>query len=171
MLCFEADVRATIDLPTAGEVQIRLIRAMRRATQAVQRRARVNASGRFFRVRSGRTLKSIRASVRTDGLDVVGRVGTRHFVGRLLETGFPAQELVATRGSGFFAVRSGGRILRLKRIHHPGLRPRPWFSTAVAESQDDIVQAFEAEISAAAARQQMPTAAEAAGGDSGRSRS
>jgi hypothetical protein len=108
---------------------------------AVLKRAQANLSGRFVKTRSGRGLRSVRTKVTSAGRDVLGTIGTPIFYLRLMETGFPAQVLT-TKKKGFTFLR-GGELIRVKSIHHPGVAARPWLKTALTESTNDIVLAFD----------------------------
>lgn len=136
-----AEVRFAMDLPTSRQIQAEMLVAMRRAVAAVLARAKTNLSGRFVKVRSGQGLQSLRTKIQSSPEGATGTIGSPLFYLRLLHTGFPAQVLTTTKTG--FAFFKGGMLVRAKSIHHPGVTARPWLQTALEESHDDIILAFD----------------------------
>lgn len=134
------DVKLNLTLPSSAQVQAELRAAANRAADAVLARAKANLSGRFLKVRSGQGVASVRKKVTSNLQGATATVGSPLFYLRILHTGFPAQTLT-TRKKGFVFFR-GGHAIRVKSIHHPGVSARPWLQTAVEESTDDILLAF-----------------------------
>lgn len=141
---FRPELTVNIDVPKSAEVMSEMQKAMRRAVDAVLKRARANLSGRFVRIRSGKGLRSLRTSVGTQGADrVIGLVGSPVFYLRMLHTGYPAQTMTVKRpGRKFFTYVAGGHLHTSRTIKHPGIRPRPWLRAAADESKADIFKAF-----------------------------
>jgi hypothetical protein len=134
------DVRFGVSVPRTPQVMGWMKTAMQRSVERILRRAQANLSGRFLRVRSGRGIGSLRTKVQASREIVVGTVGTPVFYLRILQQGFPAQELTTTKKG--FAFFRGGQLIRTKSISHPGVVGRPWLSTAAEESREDVIAAF-----------------------------
>jgi len=137
------EVKMGIAIPRAPEVIAWIREGMVNVLEAMKRRAQINLSGRFLRVRTGKGLGSLRTTVRTSRDSVTGTIGTPLFYLGILHRGFPAQEMKSTTGKPFTFVR-GGRRIETFTISHPGVTARPWFATAVDESGDDVVNEFDA---------------------------
>jgi hypothetical protein len=158
-----ADIRFAVNLPTSREMQDTILVAMRRAVAAVLGRAQANLSGRFLKVRSGRGLASLRTKIKSSPTETTGTIGSPLFYLRILHQGFPggvfttgdrsrlrrferAQGLtLATinRGKAFTFAGPGGQIIRTQSINHPGVTARPWLQSALEESTDEILLAFD----------------------------
>ena len=165
MLRFEIRKTGTLPDPAALTEQVRVA-----ANQIVElwfRRAFMNLSGRVVRSRSGKTARGLRARVAVQGSAVVGGVGTDWFVGHILETGaraHPIDALRVERLAGFgrratsrrraagkikahaLAFQWGGRTVIYRRVKHPGIRPFPWATRALQESEQEAAVIFEREV-------------------------
>ena len=135
-----AEINFAVDLPTSREMQDEIVKSMRKAVNAVLTRAKANLSGRFLKTRTGHGLASLRTKIQSTQTEATGTIGTPLFYLRILHTGFPAQVLTTDK-KGFTFFR-GGHVIRVKSIHHPGVTARPWLQTALEESTDDILLAF-----------------------------
>lgn len=144
--------RKNVDLLPRDALHAAMKRATLRATNTVLRRAFVNASGRFFKVRSGRLRQGLTQEVRTlpDGYE--GIVGTNPFYAKYLEFGTGPHDIVP-RFKKALRFKIGNRVIFAKRVHHPGMAPRPFLRTALDESRPDIDRFFDEEIAKAIAQQ------------------
>lgn len=148
-------VKIEVEIPQglAERVDLRgaLQLGMRASVEAIARRARQNVSGRFLRIATGKLRRGIRDRVEVRGGAVIGIVRGTVFYGHMHERGSRPHEIRPKRRA---AVRfqAGGRTVFAARVMHPGLRPRPWFRTAVLESQAEVQSLFEAAVAAALLR-------------------
>jgi hypothetical protein len=158
-----AEIRFAMNLPTSREMQDEILKAMRKAVNAVLGRARSNLSGRFLKSRSGDALKSLRTKIRSTPTEAIGTVGSPLFYLRILHQGFPGgifvtgnrvrlfrHERAAGKTLGSINAKAhftffgpGGKVIRTQSINHPGVTARPWLQTALEESQDEIILAFD----------------------------
>jgi lipoate-protein ligase B len=158
-----AEIRFAVNLPTSREMQDTMLISMRRAVAAVLARAQTNLSGRFLKTRTGRGLASLRTKIKSTATETTGTIGSPVFYLRILHVGFAggvfttgdrsrlrrferAQGMtLATinRGKAFTFAGPGGQIIRTQSINHPGVTARPWLQTALEESTDDILSAFD----------------------------
>jgi phage gpG-like protein len=132
----------------AGVVGDAMHKALQRSVLVVQRRARINLTGRFLKVQTGRLRSSVQTRVFPRGKDWQGIVGTNVRYGRAHEFGFrgtvtiPEHTRRITQAFGR-RIRSGPVNVRVRshtmRLH---LRERPWLRTALAESRADIARFF-----------------------------
>jgi len=128
--------------------------------RAIRTRAAANLSGRLVGVRSGKLRGTVREVIEQRGGRLpAGRVGSNHPIAPILEGGARPHAMgprtfrtgrggkLLLRGRLHAPVFRGGRLLRFKiggrwiatrRVLHPGVQPRRWLATAVAESQPDI---------------------------------
>ena len=154
-------IKGELDLTPSRLQQVQL-RAMQQAVMIVLRRAKLNLTGRFLKVQTGRLRSSLTGLVGLKSGEVVGMVGTNVWYGKLHEFGgtfqvmgrdFRAQFAKGRGGRLRFATKrdvKAGRVFqtsipvrRAYAIHFPA---RPWLQTALAESRQDILRIFGGEI-------------------------
>lgn len=138
-----AEVRFAVNLPTSRDIQDELLVGMRKAVGAVLGRAKTNLSGRFLKTRTGRGLRSVRTKITSTPVEVTGTIGSPLFYLRMLHVGFPGGVFTTTWGKAFRFLGPGGLIVEAQSINHPGVSARPWLQSALEESQDDILLAFD----------------------------
>jgi phage gpG-like protein len=135
-----------------------IVKGMNRVVFGVVRRAKENLSGRFLNVGLGRLRASITKDVRVEGTDIVGRVGTNVWYGKLHEFG-GTFTYSRTIGGSFRRTRAGA--LRFTKRGDPRvvaqvipttkritvtLPSRPWLRTAALETRPEVLAAFQLEI-------------------------
>lgn len=148
-------VQIQVEIPQALAERVDLRGAlrlgMRASVEAIARRARQNVSGRFLRIATGKLRRGIRDRVQIRGGDVIGVVRGTVFYGHMHEGGSARHEIRPKR-RGALRFQAGGRTVFAARVMHPGVRPRPWFRTAVTESEQEVQSLFEAALAAALLR-------------------
>jgi phage gpG-like protein len=118
-------------------------RALHAAALTVVRRAKINLSGRFLRVRTQRLRSSVTHVVRQEAGGLVAQIGTNVFYGRLHEFGTVPHEIRPIRAKVLrFFVAGQKEPVFARFVRHPGHRARPWLRTALEESGPDIRHIF-----------------------------
>jgi phage gpG-like protein len=136
------ETRTTGDLALLPKLERASFQAMQRSVLRVLRRAMQNLTGRFLRVRTGRLRASLTARAFVLGNEVVGVVGTNVFYGRIHEEGVPHPWPIVPRRKKALRFTVGGKVVFARRVMHPGLKARPWLSTAAEESRAEIIEEF-----------------------------
>lgn len=143
-------------LPGKPEVQAAIKKALRQAGGAISGQARMNLSGRFVRIRSGKLARGMRVRVDQQGQAFIATVRNVVFYGHILEGGWmprtsrsAAQPLLGPGGkrAKLFLFDAGGQ-----RIVGTFVRPRPWFSSAVRAALPQLERIFERELGAVITR-------------------
>jgi phage gpG-like protein len=148
------DFRVTIDIPDRLRQRLdpvvfqgATVKAMQRAVLGVIRRAKLNLTGRFLRVQTGRLRSSVTSRVMIAGPEVVGIIGTNVFYGRIHEEGVSHSWTIRSkRAGGVLKFTAGGKTIFARQVQHPPLPARPWLRTAAVESRADIIAAFQSEL-------------------------
>lgn len=119
-----------------------MVDGMNRAVLIVKRRAQLNLTGRFLKVRTGRLRSSVTTRLERRGPDLVGLVGTNVFYGRIHEFGVAHRWPITARKGKALKFTIGGTLFFRRQVVHSGLKERPWLRTALDESRQDIEQTF-----------------------------
>ncbi|MBI4637682.1 MAG: HK97 gp10 family phage protein [Candidatus Rokubacteria bacterium] len=143
----EIELIATGQQAAAPLLRAGLLRGTRKAAGAIVRRAKINVSGRFLRLRTGKLRRSIRSRVFVGKSgDIVGLIGSRVFYGRILERGTGPYLIKPSRHDFLTIPVGGGRVLRVQEVHHPGHRARRWLRHSAEEVRAEVEAAFRAEL-------------------------
>lgn len=141
-LPLKIEIKKVGDLTLLPKLEQANLKAMQRSVLRVLRRAMQNLTGRFLRVRTGRLRSSLTARAFVSGNEVVGLVGTNVFYGRIQEEGVPHPWPIVPRHKKALRFTVGGKVVFATHVMHPGLKPRPWLSTAASESKQEILEEF-----------------------------
>jgi len=117
------------------------IEAMDRAVALVARAAKLNLTGRFLKVRTGRLRSSLTFASSLRGNTVLGTVGTNVFYGAIHEFGTGPFDIFP-RTAKALRWKSGGKWFFAKHVRHPGVRAKYWLRTAGEESLPKITEGF-----------------------------
>ena len=145
-------IKGERDLTPSRLQQVQL-RAMQQSVMIVLRRAKLNLTGRFLKVQTGRLRSSITGLVTTRNGEVVGLVGTNVWYGKLHEFGGTFSvtrrhqaRFRRTLGGGLAFAKKRSRVvyesLPVQRTYNVTYPSRPWLRTALAESKADILRTF-----------------------------
>ena len=152
-------IKGERDLTPSRLQQVQL-RAMQQSVMIVLRRAKLNLTGRFLKVQTGRLRSSLTGFIGLKSGEVVGMVGTNVWYGKLHEFGGTFSvtrrhqaRFRRTLGGGLAFAKKRSRVvyesLPVQRTYSVTYPSRPWLRTALAESKADILRTFGRAIAAA----------------------
>jgi phage gpG-like protein len=126
-----------------------MARALALGMNDVKRRAILNLTGRFLRVRSGRLRSSIQTRIIREANAVIGQIGTNVVYARIHEFGGTTRpHTILPRRATVLRFQRGGKTIFARRVNHPGSKfpERPFLRTALDESRGDIVRHLRAAL-------------------------
>jgi hypothetical protein len=104
-------------------------------------------SGAVLNRRSGTLSRSIYGTASTDGMTVVGKVGSRGvpYANIWENTGISAHDVVPVNAKALHFM-IGGQSVFAMRVHIPQQAARPFLRPSLSENQDKILQALRSKV-------------------------